>query len=100
MFSSSSLKKSQRIFFIFCAFLFIQTAFAQKVENTSRSSQDGIVSLIEFNPADLLLGRYRLANENLLMESVSIAWIGEVQENRKLGKYTEKNLAAGLSLQY
>lgn len=63
-------------------------------------ARDGIYSFVEFNPADLLWGRYRLAQESLILESLSFAWNGEVQENRQKGTFTEQNVSAGIGLQY
>lgn len=74
-------------------------AMAQKLGD-KKAAQDGIFSLIEMNPADLLWGRYRIANENLVFESTSLAWVGELQEWRQKGNFKERSAALGLSLQY
>lgn len=58
------------------------------------------LSLVEINPADLIWGRYRIAHESLIFESVSVGWVGEVQNSVKQGSFEEKNIAAGVSLQY
>lgn len=82
-----------------CFFNFIPSALAQKLSET-HSARDGIYSLVEINPADLMWGRYRLANENLIFESLSVAWTGEFQELRKKGDFLERNFATGIGLQY
>jgi hypothetical protein len=76
-----------------------QDAFAQRLTE-KQPAREGIYSLVEINPADLLWGRYRLAQENLLMESLSFAWNVEVQESRQKGKFEEQSLGTGMSLQY
>ncbi|MBM3383068.1 MAG: hypothetical protein FJY29_11575 [Betaproteobacteria bacterium] len=58
------------------------------------------VSLLEFNPADLVWGRYRFAHENLILDSLSFSLVGEVQDSLRQSQFEEKNIAAGLSLQY
>jgi hypothetical protein len=74
-------------------------AYAQKLRE-KLAAQDGIFSFVEVNPADLMWGRYRLAHENFIFESVSFAWLGEVQETRRKNRFQERSLTAGLSLQY
>jgi hypothetical protein len=74
-------------------------SFAQQIKD-KQPARDGIYSFVEFNPADLLWGRYRIAQESLILESFSFAWNGEVQENRQKGKYTEQSFTTGMGLQY
>lgn len=76
-----------------------QLSYAQQLKET-KPARDGIYSFIEFNPADLQWGRYRLAHENLILESLSFALSGEVQERRNKGEFSEQSLTAGLGLQY
>lgn len=76
--------------------------FAQALEG-SRGGAESVgaaVSLLEFNPADLMWGRYRFAHENLVLESLSFSLVGEVQDSLRQGQFEEKNIAVGLSLQY
>ena len=62
-------------------------------------SANPAVSLIEINPADLVWGRYRVSYENLFMESVSIAWTGELQDPFRTDDLAERSLASGVALQ-
>lgn len=97
----TSLRCSMRIItsvLFLCCFL-SPSAHAQKLRE-KLAAQDGIFSLVEVNPADLMWGRYRLAHENFIFESVSFAWLGEVQETRRKNRFQERSLTAGLSLQY
>ncbi len=87
------------VFIAAMAFCESQDAFAQRLME-KQAARDGIYSLVEINPADLLWGRYRLAHENLLFESLSFAWNAEVQESRQKGKFLEQSLGTGFSLQY
>lgn len=85
------------VFLVSC--LCSQKARAEKLRETL-AAQEAIFSLVEFNPADLMWGRYRLAYENFIFEGVSFAWLGEVQESRRTNGFLERSLTAGLSLQY
>ena len=66
----------------------------------NKSASSAIVSLVEFNPADLLHRRYRISHENMIFESTSFALTGELQDSVLMGDFKEKSLAAGFSLQY
>ncbi|MEN9824410.1 MAG: hypothetical protein RI953_155 [Pseudomonadota bacterium] len=92
-----------RVLLLLCIFLLLGVpslvATAQRL-GERQAAQDGIYSLVEVNPADLMWGRYRVAQESFLFESVSFAWNGEFQEARQKGRYREQNFGAGISLQY
>jgi hypothetical protein len=68
--------------------------------SAENSAASAIVSLVEINPADLLLRRYRVAHENMIFESTSFALTGELQDTVGVGDFREKSLAAGFALQY
>lgn len=95
--------RNLRVLLSFCLMLALAGpwwhARAQRLVDR-QAAQDGIYSLVEINPADLMWGRYRLAQESFLFEGVSFAWNGEFQETRQKGRYREQNFAAGISLQY
>lgn len=78
-------------------------AFAQSLESSAslkNTAARATVSLLEFNPADLMWGRYRFAHESLVIESLSVSIVGEVQDTVKQGRFEEKNIAMGLGVQY
>lgn len=79
-----------------------QRIYAQTLEVTrpSGDASGAAVSLFEFNPADLMWGRYRVAHENLILESLSFSLVGEVQDSFRQGRFSEKNISVGMSLQY
>lgn len=92
----------QKLFILMTALVCLasfQRAEAQKGTDV-QVAQEGIYSLVEFNPADLMWGRYRLAHENLILDSVSFAWTGEVQEFRKKGDFQERYVSSGIALQW
>lgn len=77
----------------------VQTAQGQSLGGT-QPAKEGIFSLVEFNPADLMWGRYRVVHENLLFEGFSVAWLGEWQDTRRKSVFDERSFSTGLSLQY
>lgn len=97
----TSLRRVMRIMLgvLSLCYFSVPHAYAQKLRE-KLAAQDGIFSFVEVNPADLMWGRYRLAHENFIFESVSFAWLGEVQETRRKNRFQERSLTAGLSLQY
>lgn len=68
--------------------------------SAEKSASSAIVSLVEFNPADLLHRRYRISHENMIFESTSFSLTGELQDRITAGDFSEKSLAAGFALQY
>lgn len=68
--------------------------------SSEKSASTAIVSLVEFNPADLLHRRYRISHENMIFESTSFSLTGELQDSVSMGDFREKSLSAGFGLQY